>query len=68
MVEPPPELGTLVWAKDIEGKLVNGFVSEFMGDPTNKEGRYSIEIKFFNSTQQYKYYTIREKGLLWNEV
>ena len=29
MVEPPPELGTLVWAKDIEGKLVNGFVSEF---------------------------------------
>lgn len=64
----PPKLGINVWARDIENKLVNGYVSGFMGDPTNKEGRYSIQITFFNSTQQYKYYTIREKGKLWNEL
>lgn len=64
----PPEVGTLVWAKDIENKLVKGFVGGFMGDPTSREGRYSIQIMFFNSSQQYKYYSIREKGKLWNEL
>jgi hypothetical protein len=63
---PPPQLGINVWARDIENKLVNGFVSGFMGDPT--KGGYSIQITFFNSTQQYRYYSIKEKGKLWNEL
>jgi hypothetical protein len=64
----PPQLGINVWAMDNENKLVNGFVSGFMGNPNDNDGRYSIQITFFNSPQQYKYYSIREKGKLWNEL
>ena len=64
----PPKIGTLVWAIDIDHKLSNGYVSGFMGDPTNKEGRYSIQITFFNSTQQYRYFSVHEKVRLWNEL
>ena len=68
----PPKLGTLVWVvnwdKDNVSNSVNGYVSGFMGNPNDNDGRYSIQITFFNSIQQYKYYSIREKGKLWNEL
>lgn len=66
MVEPPPELGTPVMAQNIEGKKDYGYVTRFMGNPKDTEGRYSIQITFYNGSSRY--FTRGEKGFLWNEV
>lgn len=63
-----PEIGTIVWGRDYEHNKINGYVSGFMGNPTNKDGRYSIQITFFDSIQKMAYYTPREKGKMWNTI
>jgi hypothetical protein len=64
----PPQLGSPVVAKNIYSERYHGYVSGFMGDPNDKKGRYSIEITFYDGRQQYRYFSIHEKGFLWSEV
>jgi len=63
---PPPQLGTLVIAQNVDGAICNGYVSGFMGDV--KKGRYSIEITFHEGKQGYRFFTIGEEGTLWRKL
>lgn len=63
----PPELGTPVIAQNVEGVKDYGYVRQYVGNPKDKEGRYSILIIFYQD-QRSRYFTIREKGFLWSEV
>lgn len=66
LLNPAPELGTPVMAQNIEGKNAYGYVTRFMGNPKDKEGRYSIQITFYDGSSRY--FTTGEKGFLWNEA
>lgn len=66
MLNPRLELGTPVMAQNIEGKNAYGYVTRFMGNSKDKEGRYSIQITFYDGSSRY--FTRGEKGFLWNEV
>jgi hypothetical protein len=64
----PPQLGIPVTACNVDGLICHGYVSGFMGNPEDKEGRYSIQITFHQGNQPYCYYSIREEGKLWSKV
>lgn len=63
---PPPQLGTLVIAQNIDGIMYHGYVSGFMGD-VNKD-RYCIEITFHEGKQGYRFFSVGEEGKLWRKL
>jgi hypothetical protein len=67
LLKPAPELGTPVIAQNIEGKNDYGYVTRFMGNPKDKEGRYSILITFYQD-QNSRYFTNGEEGSLWSKL
>ena len=63
---PPPQLGTLVIAQNVDGATCRGYVSGFMGDVD--KGKYCIEITFHEGKQGYRFFSIGEEGNLWRKL
>jgi hypothetical protein len=65
-LSPPPQLGTLVIAQNIDGATFIGYVSGFMGDVD--KGKYCVKITFHEGKQGYRFYSVGEEGKLWRKL